>query len=206
MFNFFKTPRVRKSVSIPLIEGAGDFVTFHNLSDKGEHIAISFADPKQKTEVPMVRIHSECLTGDVFGSAKCDCGDQLQEAIRLLRKEKGILIYLRQEGRGIGLYNKLDAYELQAQGLDTYEANKKLGFGLDERNYLVAAQMLKALGTNEISLLSNNPDKREQLEFFGIKVRECISTGVFLKKANARYLEAKVVKTSHRLNLALDRG
>ena len=206
MFHLFQKPKaqIRQQVQIPVHIGTGLFTTFHNLSDGVEHLAISFVDPtnpRPQAEAPLVRMHSECLTGDVFWSAKCDCGDQLQEAMKLLREQQGILLYLRQEGRGIGLYNKLYAYQLQAQVLDTYEANQKLGFGLDLRNYQVAAEMLQAMGVGEIKLLSNNPDKRAQLESFGIKVQSSVETGVFLKSENARYLEAKVTRTSHRIRL-----
>jgi GTP cyclohydrolase II len=191
---------VRKKVLIPIQKTSGTFVTFHGLHDGHEHIAIGLG-PWDVVKSPLVRLHSECLTGDVFGSARCDCGDQLQEAMLKLEDEGGILLYLRQEGRGIGLYNKLDAYELQQQGMDTYEANRFLGFGEDERTYLVAAQMLDALGIGEIRLLSNNPDKRNQLEKHGIIVNDFVTTGVFLKNENRNYLSAKVEVTGHKIAL-----
>ena len=118
-----------------------------------------------------MRLHSECLTGDVFGSQRCDCGPQLREAVERIATAGGFLLYLRQEGRGIGLYAKLDAYALQDDGLDTYDANLALGFGADERDYTVAAQMLLALGVRRVALLTNNPDKVHQLERLGIEVR-----------------------------------
>jgi GTP cyclohydrolase II len=195
-----KQTTVRKAVTIPIRNGMGTFVTFHGLADGAEHIAIAFGNWEQQ-EIPLVRIHSECLTGDVFGSGKCDCGEQLNEAIDRMQKEGGILLYLRQEGRGIGLYNKLDAYELQAKGYDTYEANQMLGFENDLRNYRVAAQMLMAMGKTKIALLSNNPDKRRQLTGLGVEIAEAVSTGVFLKAANENYLRAKVQKTNHRIDL-----
>jgi GTP cyclohydrolase II len=191
---------VRKSVSIPIHGGYGTFITFHGLKDAGEHVAIAFGNWKDQQN-PIVRIHSECLTGDIFGSGKCDCGDQLAEAISKMQSQGGILLYLRQEGRGIGLYNKLDAYELQSQGYDTYEANRALGLKEDLRDYEVAAQMLQALGKKSITLLSNNPDKMQQLERFGIEIARTQSTQVYLKPGNAHYLVAKVVKTKHTLNL-----
>lgn len=204
MFLRSKNPSVRRIVSVPIKSGGAYFTTFHGLSDKREHLAISFSPSPSssvKKYVPLVRIHSECLTGDVFGSAKCDCGDQLDESLNRLRAEDGVLLYLRQEGRGIGLYNKLDAYELQAQGLDTYEANRRLGFGSDERDYRVAAEMLKAMGVSEIRLLTNNPDKKTQLEAHGIRVNALVKTGAFVKAENRRYLEAKVRETFHRIDL-----
>lgn len=195
-----KKARVRKAVTIPIRGGQGTFITFHDLRDGAEHVAIAFGDWSRQA-TPLVRVHSECLTGDVFGSGKCDCGEQLAEAIDLMQKQGGILLYLRQEGRGIGLYNKLDAYELQAQGLDTYEANRQLGLKDDLRDYRVAAEMLCALGKSKIALLSNNPDKRKQLEKVGVEILEAVSTGVFLKPANENYLRAKVQKTGHKIDL-----
>jgi GTP cyclohydrolase II len=195
---------IRRSVPIPMGEGQtkdeGTFVTFDHLEDGKEHIAIVFGDWKNQA-APLVRIHSECLTGDVFSSGKCDCGEQLQEAIALMKVQGGILLYLRQEGRGIGLYNKLDAYEYQRQGFDTYEANRLVGFGDDLRDYTVAAQMLNALGVPAVQLLSNNPDKRDKLRSFGIEVQVEVSTGVFVKDSNRNYLAAKVSKTGHKINL-----
>lgn len=199
------TPRasVRQKVTVPIYGGIGSFVSFKNLVDQGEHVAVVFETPimATKSTTPLVRVHSECLTGDVFFSGKCDCGEQLKEAVTTLQRQGGILVYLRQEGRGIGLYNKLDAYALQGQGYDTYESNRMLGFDNDLRNYEVAAQMLAALGHSKIRLLSNNPDKANQLEESGIKVDELVSTGVFVKKANKEYLKAKVRVTGHRIHL-----
>jgi GTP cyclohydrolase II len=206
MKKLVKIPVVRKTITIPVNAGAGSagqpgtFVTFRGLSDSGEHLAIGFGDWKNQKN-PLVRIHSECLTGDVFGSGKCDCGDQLKEAMTLMQKTGGILLYLRQEGRGIGLYNKLDAYVLQAMGYDTYEANRILGFNDDQRNYLVAAEMLQALGKKKIRLLSNNPDKAAQLEAHGIEVNLKVETGVFVNETNRNYLKTKVLKTGHKINL-----
>ena len=142
--------------------------TFDRLVDCREHLALQLGEPRDA--VPLVRLHSECLTGDVLGSQRCDCGPQLREALERLTAVGGYLLYLRQEGRGIGLYNKLDAYSLQDTGLDTYQANVALGHGPDERDYAVAAQMLLALGIDELSLLSNNPDKAEQLEAAGLTI------------------------------------
>ena len=152
---------------------------------------------------PLVRPHSECLTGDVLGSERCDCGPQLREAVERIAAEGGFLLYLRQEGRGIGLYAKLDAYALQDAGLDTYEANRALGHAEDERDYTAAAQMLGALGVGRLRLLSNNPDKAAQLERLGVVVEERVPTGVHLTSANARYLAAKRDHTAHTLDLPL---
>jgi GTP cyclohydrolase II len=148
-----------------------------------------------------VRPHSECLTGDVFGSERCDCGPQLREAAERITDAGGFLLYLRQEGRGIGLYAKLDAYALQDAGLDTYEANVALGHGEDERDYTAAAQMLAAVGADRVRLLSNNPDKAAQLDVLGITVTEQVRTGVHLSEANARYLSTKRDHTAHLLDL-----
>jgi GTP cyclohydrolase II len=183
---------VRTSVTIPIgaLGFSGDFISFDNLGEPGEHIAIGLGDWR-RAHVPLVRIHSECLTGDVFGSMRCDCGPQLQESIETIRAEGGLLLYLRQEGRGIGLYAKLDAYRLQLSGLDTYEANRSLGFGEDLRSYLVAARMLEALGVDRIRLLTNNAEKVQQLQSAGIDVVEAVRTGLFINVHNQAYLEAK---------------
>ncbi|OZI42659.1 GTP cyclohydrolase [Bordetella genomosp. 5] len=175
--------------------------SFHGLIDGKEHMALQFGEPGA---LPLVRMHSECLTGDVFGSLRCDCGPQLQEALRVLKEEGGYLLYLRQEGRGIGLYPKLDAYRLQEQGLDTYAANVHLGHGQDDRDYTAAAQMLQALGVSRIELLSNNPDKKQQLERLGIEVAACRQTRVHANKHNLGYLRAKVNLTHHLLQLDHD--
>lgn len=177
-----------------------EFISFHGIEDAKEHIAICFK-PWQKNLSPLVRIHSECLTGDVFSSQKCDCGRQLNQANELLAKNGGILIYLRQEGRGIGLANKIAAYSLQNQGYDTYEANRLLNFPNDMRDYKIAAQILFALQIEQVRLFSNNPDKREQLNRYGIIVEETIATKTFLTSHNESYLIAKATKTNHSLSL-----
>jgi GTP cyclohydrolase II len=153
--------------------------------------------------VPLVRPHSECLTGDVFGSQRCDCGAQLREAVERIAGTGGYLLYLRQEGRGIGLYAKLEAYKLQDAGLDTYEANLALGHREDERSYLVAAQMLRALGVSRVALLSNNPDKAGQLRQFGVTVTSLVPTGVHLSASNTRYLATKAGRGAHTLDVPL---
>ncbi|GAA2222124.1 GTP cyclohydrolase II [Streptomyces nogalater] len=195
------TPRARVRVPLRFADGYGadaELVTFHGLTDGREHLAVVLGDPGP---VPLVRLHSECLTGDVFGSARCDCGPQLREAVERVADRGGILLYLRQEGRGIGLYNKLDAYALQDEGLDTYEANAALGLPEDARDYTAAAQMLTALGVTELDLLSNNPDKAAQLRALGIAVRDRVPTGVFTTAHNIHYLRAKALRTRHTLPL-----
>ncbi|MFE6283039.1 GTP cyclohydrolase II [Streptomyces sp. NPDC057877] len=195
------SPRARVRVPLRFPDGFSvdaELVTFHGLADGLEHLAVVLGDPGP---VPLVRLHSECLTGDVFGSARCDCGPQLREAVERVADRGGVLLYLRQEGRGIGLYNKLDAYALQDQGLDTYEANAALGLPEDARDYTAAAQMLGALGVGALDLLSNNPDKAEQLRTWGVDVRKRVPTGVFATDHNVRYLRAKVLHTQHTLPL-----
>jgi GTP cyclohydrolase II len=196
-------PRSRVRVPLRFHDGYGvdaELVTFHGLADGQEHVAVVLGDPAPGA-TPLVRLHSECLTGDVFGSARCDCGPQLREAVERIADHGGVLLYLRQEGRGIGLYNKLDAYALQDQGLDTYAANTALGLPEDARDYTAAAQMLEALGVGSLDLLSNNPDKADQLRGLGIDVRDRVPTGVFTTAHNVRYLRAKVLQTQHTLPL-----
>ena len=204
---------VRTAVTVPLRFADGyattaRVITFDGLADGQAHLALALGDWEGALSrsaaggnAPLVRPHSECLTGDVFGSERCDCGPQLREAVERIAASGGFLLYLRQEGRGIGLYAKLDAYALQDAGLDTYEANLALGHGEDERDYTAAAQMLLALGADRIALLSNNPDKAAQLERQGVVVSQRVPTGVHLSAANARYLTAKVVRTAHTLDL-----
>ena len=202
--------RVRTRVHVPLRFADGysvtaEVVTFHGLVDGQEHLALVLGDPATR-DVPLVRMHSECLTGDVFGSTRCDCGPQLREAVERIATAGGVLLYLRQEGRGIGLYNKLDAYALQDTGLDTYQANTALGFPEDARDYTAAAQMLAVLGIDELDLLTNNPDKAGQLADLGVTVRRTSPTGVFATESNLRYLHAKVHHTQHDIDLGAVAG
>jgi GTP cyclohydrolase II len=197
---------VRTQVPVPLRFADGyattaRVFTFDGLVDGREHLAFGLGAP-DADRVPLVRPHSECLTGDVFGSQRCDCGPQLREAVERIADVGGYLLYLRQEGRGIGLYAKLDAYALQDAGLDTYEANVALGHREDERDYTVAAQMVHALGHGEIALLSNNPDKAGQLRRLGVTVSARVPTGVHLSAANAGYLATKARRGRHTLDLA----
>jgi len=186
---------IRAELALPLRFADGwstsaRVVSFDGLADGREHVALRLGPAARRT--PLVRVHSECLTGDVLGSARCDCGPQLRESVERVADAGGYLLYLRQEGRGIGLYAKLDAYALQDEGLDTFEANVALGYGEDERDYTVAAQMLQALDEPRIALLSNNPDKAAQLTALGIEVTALVPTAVHLSASNARYLAAKV--------------
>jgi GTP cyclohydrolase II len=198
------TATIRTQVSVPLRLGDGYAATarvfsFDGLVDGQEHLAFQLGE--LNGGVPLVRPHSECLTGDVFGSQRCDCGPQLREAVERIADAGGYLLYLRQEGRGIGLYRKLEAYTLQDTGLDTYEANVALGHAEDERSYLAAAQMLQALGVHEIALLSNNPDKARQLQGYGVAVAARVPTRVHLSEANSRYLVTKARRGAHTLDV-----
>ena len=196
---------IRTQVHVPLRFADGytalaHVTTFRGLADGQEHLALAFGDPDD-WGVPLVRLHSECLTGDVFGSTRCDCGPQLRESVERIATGGGVLLYLRQEGRGIGLYNKLDAYALKDAGLDTYQANTALGFVEDARDYTAAAQMLAALGVARLDLLTNNPDKAAQLREQGVAVRRTVPTGVFASESNLRHLQAKAEHTRHTILL-----
>jgi GTP cyclohydrolase II len=201
---------VRTEVTVPLRLADGfstvaRLLTFDGLVDGREHLTLALGDRVSGRDAstggafrrPLVRLHSECLTGDVFGSQRCDCGAQMHEAVERITQAGGYLLYLRQEGRGIGLYEKLAAYTLQDVGLDTYEANLALGYSPDARDYTVAAQMLLALGVDTVALLSNNPDKAEQLARLGVEVAEHVPTGVHWSSANARYLATKARRGAH---------
>jgi len=202
--------RVRSQVIVPLrfIDGfstTARVYSFDGLVDGREHLALGLGDRLSPARAgrpasePLVRPHSECLTGDVFGSERCDCGAQLREAVERIADVGGYLLYLRQEGRGIGLYNKLDAYTLQETGLDTYEANVALGRAADERDYTVAVQMLAALGELRVRLFTNNPDKVAKISALGITVIEQVSTAVHCSPANTEYLTTKARRGAHRL-------
>jgi 3,4-dihydroxy 2-butanone 4-phosphate synthase/GTP cyclohydrolase II len=180
----------------------GDFEMFvYEAADRKEHVALFTGfEPGtlDENETLLVRLHSECLTGDVFGSRRCDCGEQLEESMRLLREqERGVLLYLRQEGRGIGLANKISAYALQERGLDTVEANHALGLPEDARDYRVAAEMLLDLGVRRINLLTNNPAKIEGLGRHGVEVVERVPLRVLAKPSNVGYLRTKREKMGH---------
>lgn len=178
----------------------GEFVLhyFSNTQDDKEHVAFVFGDVKNKEAVP-VRLHSECFTGDVFGSRRCDCGEQLDTALKMISEHgAGVLLYLRQEGRGIGLLKKMQAYNLQDEGMDTVDANIHLGHLPDEREYNIAALMLKDLHIKSIQLITNNPDKIEQLKSLGIAVTQRITIEIDSNSDNRSYLQTKVDKMDHK--------
>lgn len=183
------------------IHNVGEFqlYSFESMFDDNTHLAL-VKEPKNRDDAPLVRVHSECLTGDIFGSARCDCGWQLQSALQLLGEQGGILCYLRQEGRGIGLGNKVKAYQLQDHGADTVDANLELGFAADERDYCIAAQMLKQFGHKKIRLITNNPDKISGLKNYDIEVVERIDSQSEPTDANEGYLKTKRDKLGHLLN------
>lgn len=194
---------IKRRVMIPVRAGdvMAEFISFDGDDTGKEHIGIYFEGKKEKTDdyIPLVRLHSECLTGDVFGSGRCDCGEQLDEAIDLINEEGGYILYLRQEGRGIGLYAKLEAYALQDQGYDTYQANEMLHLPDDGRDFGVAADMLAALGVTRVRLLTNNPDKAQQLTDNSIDVVELVPTKVHVNQHNRLYLETKAKRKFHTL-------
>jgi len=187
----------RASLPIAAAEKA-EIVAFRSAGDSSEHVAILIGAPSGKP--PLVRLHSECLTGDVFGSLKCDCGPQLSDALRAIAAAGwGILLYLRQEGRGIGLVNKLRAYALQDQGFDTVDANLRIGFADDERDFAVAARMLDRLSQTRIRLLTNNPRKVAGLESEGVKVTERVALHTGANPHNQSYLDTKKRRSGHQL-------
>lgn len=198
-----------ESISLPTNWGTFQLYAYQSVVDAQPHLAlckggIGELDEEGKVivhdEPVLVRVHSECLTGDVFGSGRCDCGGQLSTAMELIEKEgKGVLVYLRQEGRGIGLANKLHAYALQDQGLDTVEANVKLGLPVDKRDYGIGSQILRDLGLTKIRILTNNPKKIYGIEGYGLQVVEEVPLKVPAGEHNQKYLETKKLKMGHRL-------
>jgi len=189
--------RIAAVADLPSRFGTFHVVAFWNDRDKKDHIAIVHGDPFDAEDVP-VRIHSECLTGDAIGSLRCDCRDQLEASLRAIAgAERGIVLYLRQEGRGIGLLNKLRAYGLQDHGLDTVEANLALGFRDDERDYAMAAHMLSLLQVRSVHLMTNNPRKIAGLEALGVRVTGRIPLVIPPTESNRFYLETKAAKSGH---------
>lgn len=191
--------KIRNRVKVPLKYGVAEFISFDGLSDGKEHLVICFGSANRNT-VQNLRLHSECMTGEVFGSEKCDCAEQLDESLSYFSNHDGYLVYLRQEGRGIGLYNKLDAYDLQNAGLDTVQANQALSFADDIRDYKIAADMLHCLGIKKVKLFSNNPLKEKGLTENNIQVIETAGTGLYIKPGNTKYLQTKATKSGHKIN------
>ena len=184
-------------VDMPTEWGHFDLIAYRQVQDNQLHLAL-IKGSWDKNEPVMLRVHSSCVTGDIFGSCRCDCGSQLHHAMEMIEKEgKGVIVYMNQEGRGIGLLNKLRAYKLQEQGRDTVEANLELGFGMDERNYGVGAQIIRDLGISKIKLISNNPKKRAGLMGYGIEIMETISIEIPANEHNQKYLETKRDKMGH---------
>lgn len=185
------------SVKMPTIHGEFEMVAYRHKESKEEHLALIKGTWKEDEPV-MVRVHSSCMTGDIFGSCRCDCGPQLHNAMEMIQKEgKGVILYMNQEGRGIGLMNKLLAYKLQEQGLDTVDANLQLGFKMDERDYGVGAQILRDLGVSKMRLMTNNPTKRAGLIGYGLEIVESIPIEISPNPHNQQYLETKRDKMGH---------
>ncbi len=188
-------------VDMPTKYGNFRLVAFKQTNSHLEHLALIKGD-WQKDEAVLVRVHSSCLTGDVFGSCRCDCGPQLQKSMEIIEQAgKGLVLYMNQEGRGIGLLNKLKAYKLQEEGRDTVEANLELGFKMDERDYGVGAQILRNLGVSKMRLLSNNPKKRAGLIGYGLEIVENVPIQIQANPYNAAYLKTKQEKMGHELKL-----
>jgi GTP cyclohydrolase II len=198
-FNDSARLQIAARARLPIAANAdAEVIAFRSDADASDHIALVIG--KRDQSVPVVRLHSECLTGDVLGSLKCDCGPQLHEALRQISDAHwGILLYLRQEGRGIGLINKLRAYALQDQGFDTVDANIRLGFAIDARDFAVAARMLELLGVSEVKLLTNNPEKVAGLQAEGLTVAERLPLKIVANPHNAGYLETKRDRSGHKL-------
>jgi len=191
--------REEERVQMPTKYGIFELIAFKQLNTGDIHLAIKKGE-WQKDEPVMVRVHSSCMTGDILGSLRCDCGDQLHLALRMIEAAgKGLVLYMNQEGRGIGLLNKLKAYKLQEQGLDTVEANLELGFGMDERDYGVGAQILRHLGISKMKLMSNNPRKRAGLLGYGLEIVETVGIQVKSNPHNEKYLTTKRDKMGHKI-------
>jgi len=188
-----------ETVKLPTEHGEFEFIPFRQISNGIEHAAL-IKGKWTKNEPVLVRLHSSCFTGDIFSSLRCDCGSQLHKAMQMVEaEEKGVVIYLSQEGRGIGLFNKIKAYKLQDEGMDTVQANLKLGFGEDERDYGVGASIMRALGLGKIRLISNNPVKRAGLEGYGIRIVETVPLEIPSNPYNEFYLKTKADKMGHNL-------
>lgn len=194
---------IEEQVSVHMPTEFGDFQlrAFKDTSNDQDHLVLT-KGTWSKDEPVLVRVHSSCLTGDIFGSCRCDCGPQLHKAMEVIEKEgKGAIVYMNQEGRGIGLLNKLKAYKLQEEGLDTYEANEKLGFKADERDYGIGAQIIRSIGISKMRLMSNNPKKRTGLIGYGLEIVENVGLEIASNVHNQHYLETKRDKMGHNLKL-----
>ncbi len=192
---------IEEVVRVKMPTKYGDFtlVAFREKTTGGEHLAL-IKGSWEKDEPVLTRVHSSCFTGDILGSLRCDCGDQLHNAMQMVQQEgKGLILYMNQEGRGIGLMNKLKAYKLQEEGLDTVEANLKLGFGMDERDYGVGAQILRYLGVTKLRMMSNNPKKRAAIKGYGIEIVDVVPIEIKPNKYNELYLKAKRDKMGHEI-------
>lgn len=192
---------LHKQVQAELPTKWGNYIIYayaQNREEQQPHIALIHKDVDKKQSVA-VRIHSECITGDLFGSKRCDCGEQFEQSMKIIGENKGLMIYLRQEGRGIGLINKLDAYNLQDKGLDTFEANVHLGFEPDERDFQIAIEILNDLNINEIDLITNNPDKIAAIDRSDIRLVRRIPVIIPSKSENERYLKVKQDVMGHLL-------
>ena len=186
-------------VDMPTAHGHFKLIPFRQISNGLEHIALIKGDWKPDEPV-LVRMHSSCMTGDIFGSMRCECGEQLHKAMELIEKEgKGAVVYMNQEGRGIGLMNKIKAYKLQEEGMDTVDANLHLGFNADERDYGVGAQILREIGVSKIRLMTNNPKKRIGLEAYGLSIVENVPIEIMPNKYNAFYMQTKKERMGHKL-------
>jgi len=193
--------RKEEEVFLPTRWGNFKLIAYTQLDNGTTHMALTKGEWRDDEPV-LVRVHSSCATGDIFGSCKCDCGDQLHEAMRMVEQEgRGIVLYMSQEGRGIGLVNKLKAYHLQEQGMDTVDANLALGFKADERDYGIGAQMLRDLGVRKMRLLTNNPVKRSGLEGYGLEIVETVPIVIQPNRYNERYLKTKQDRMGHDLHL-----
>jgi 3,4-dihydroxy 2-butanone 4-phosphate synthase/GTP cyclohydrolase II len=186
-------------VKMPTKYGEFELIAFTQLNTGEVHMALKKGD-WEKDEPVLVRVHSSCMTGDILGSLRCDCGDQLHNALKMVQAEgKGLVLYMNQEGRGIGLLNKLKAYQLQEQGYDTVEANLKLGFSMDERDYGVGAQILRKLNISKLKLISNNPKKRAGLLGYGLEIVDTVPIEILPNQHNEKYLETKRDKMGHKI-------
>ena len=186
-------------VQMPTKYGTFELIAFKQVNTGEEHMALK-KGTWEKDEPVLVRVHSSCMTGDILGSLRCDCGDQLHAAMKMVEAEgKGVVLYMNQEGRGIGLLNKLKAYKLQEEGRDTVEANLDLGFGQDERDYGVGAQILRQMGITKIKLISNNPRKRAGINGYGLEIVETVAIEIPSNKHNKKYLETKRDKLGHKI-------